>query len=211
MHPGIVVRSEASRGCGYRSVGRMYLVCDEPAKGCGKMPIPLEVCPCCGQGIEPSRAPQWLEQPERLWRDISCNAGNGSCSTCPLSAGYETGEALLIWVGKKYYKTGADFMRESRFMGVSRFIKHIPRKFVLGETWVLLAHRKACEIAPIFSEEPQWQPGIFSVFRPTRIEIIVDGTESDEVINGYIERGLTPVLIQKPDKKQSKARQGSLL
>lgn len=202
LHPGIIVRSENERGCGRRSVGRMYLVSDGRARNCGKMPVPLEVCPCCGQGIKPSRAPQWLEQPERLWSNLDCT--DGGCSTCPLSNAYETGPALLVWVGEKYYKTPQDFRHESKYMGISRFIRHIPRNFVLGETWVFLAHRKTIKLQSVF-DEPTYQPGIFSVFKPSRIEIIVDGTESHDKIDSYLKRGLTPVLIEKAKKAKSSA------
>lgn len=211
MHPGIVIREEGSRGCGRRKSGGMYLVCDGPARGCCKMPIPLEVCPCCGQGIKPSRAPQWLEQPERLWRDIDCTAGEDRCSTCPLSNAYETGPALLVWVGEKYYNSSQDFIRESRIMGISRRIKTVPRNFIVGQTWVLLAHRKAIELGGAFSKEPQWQPGIFSMFKPERIEIIVTGNEPDSVIDGYLERGLTPVLIKRDESKADAHKQEALL
>ena len=38
-------------------------------------------------------------------------------------------------------------MREASKMGVSRRITAVPRDFVVGETWVLLGHRKAIEKA----------------------------------------------------------------
>jgi hypothetical protein len=210
MHPGVVIRYEGERGCGRRKTGGLYLVADGPARGCGKLPIPLEVCPCCGQGFKPSRAPQWIEQPERLWNSLDCD--DGRCSTCPMSNAFESGPALMIWVGEKYYKTSMDFTKESALMGISRRIKHIPQKFKVGETWVLLAHRKAVEIAPLFSAKPHWQPGIFAMFLPQRIEIIIRGDEPDSVIDGYIERGLTPVLIkQKEEADEPDISQGSLL
>lgn len=126
-------------------------------------------------------------------------------------SGYrDIGPALLIWVGEKFYKSGTDFIRESRSMGISRFIQHIPKGFELGKTWVLLAHRKAIEIAPVFSPHPVWQAGIFSMFKPTRIEIIVTGKEPDSVIEDYVKRGLTPVLIQRLDEKKSDLQQPGL-
>lgn len=197
MHPAIRIVHDQKRGCGYRSTGRMYLVSDGKTRSCGKLPIPLTVCPCCGQGIRPSRAPQWLEHPERLWFDRECQVGD-QCKTCPMGRWYETGAALLIWVGEKYYSTAVDFIKESAAMGISRHINAIPRGFVVGETWVLLAHRKAYDAAIGITPEPNWQPGIFGMFKPTRIEIIVTGEEPHEVIEGYVKRGLTPVCIYKP-------------
>jgi len=197
MHPAIIVRTDHERGCGFRKKGGIYLVCDAPARHCGKMPIPLGICPCCGQGIKPSRAPLWIEQPERLWESIPCECSPDVCRNCPMSRAYETGAALLIWVGSKFYPTTEEFNRESRLMGISRRIAHIPKNFQVGETWVLLAHRNAIDAAPVMSAHPDWKPGIFAMFQPTRLEIVVRGDEPDDVIEDYIKRGLTPVMIQR--------------
>lgn len=210
MHPSVIVRFEDERGCGRRSPGRMYLVCDGVAESCGKLPIPLEICPCCGMGVKPSRAPQWLEQPERLWQDMACTADR-KCGNCPLRDGFHTGPALLIWVGEKYYKNSQDFVRESAVMGISRYIKHVPKGFEIGKTWVLLAHRKSIEIAPLFSAKAHWQQGIFSMFKPTRIEIIVKENTSDKKIEDYISRGLTPVLVKARESAVIDVHQGGLL
>ena len=53
----------------------------------------------------------------------------------------------LIWIGEQHYKTPQEFMREAAKMGVSRRITAVPRDFEIGETWVLLGHRKAVEKA----------------------------------------------------------------
>ena len=42
-------------------------------------------------------------------------------------------------------------------------------------------------------------PGIFSAFVPTALEVIVDGTESDEEIDALVKRGLTPVKVIERD------------
>lgn len=215
MHPAIIEITEGPRGCGYRDPGRMYLVSDGVSRHCGKMPIPMEVCPCCGMGIRPSRAPRMLETPYRLWDSLSCTADSEHCATCPLRDGHNPGPALLIWIGEKFYPTPEAFSKESRMMGISRYIRHIPRGFEVGKTWVLLAHRKGIALPAELFDEPTYQPAIFSVFKPTRIEIAVTGEESDEEIEGYLERGLTPVKVThwKPDKEpeeESGADQPSL-
>lgn len=211
MHAGIVVRPyEGRRGCGIRNrAGRMYLCFDGGTRGCGKMPIPLTTCPCCGNGFRYSRAPIWIEQPERLWENLSC--ASDSCKSCPLSTAYETGPALLMWVGETFYRTAGDFNKEAFSMGISRYIQHVPRRFKLGKTWVLLAHQKSQDIGGVFDTKPHWVSGIFGMFKPQRIEIMVTGDEPDSVIDNYIERGLTPVLINKPKAPENLPVQNSFV
>jgi hypothetical protein len=55
MHEAIETRVEGQRGCGFREPGELYLVCDGPGRACGKLPIPLAVCPACGGAIKPGR------------------------------------------------------------------------------------------------------------------------------------------------------------
>jgi len=58
--PEIEVRYESKRGCGWRKPGGLYLMADGPAELCGKLPIPLEICPSCGGGIKLSRGWTWV-------------------------------------------------------------------------------------------------------------------------------------------------------
>jgi hypothetical protein len=129
-----------------------------------------------------------------------------------MSRAYETGPALLIWVGSVFYATPEEFTRESRIMGISRRIARIPKKFVVGETWVLLAHLNAIDAAPIMSVHPDWRPGIFAMYRPSRIEIVVTGDETYDEIEDYLKRGLTPVkLLRQPSTSSPTATQQGLL
>lgn len=217
MHPGIRIVNEGSRGCGNRKLGGLYLVFDGPVSSCGKLPIPFEICPCCGEGIRFSRSPKWIEQPERLWNAYDCKRAKfeGGCSACPMSNAYESGPALLIWVGKKYYETPRKFVQESIAQGISRRIQSVPRGFEVGKTWVLLAHEQAVEInreiTDVDEGEPVYQAGIFGMMKPSRIEIIVTGNESDEEIEKLLERGLTPVKITKPQPEKVETTQEQLL
>lgn len=207
MHSAIIERVEAERGCGRRKKGGLYLVSDKEARDCGKMPVPFEVCPCCGGGVKPSRAPVWIAQPERLWADLPCVNKRSGCNTCPLAEGSVMGAALLLWVGEKFYPNPHDFTKEAALMGISRRIKSVPQGFVVGETWVLLAHRKAIALPVTVFSDPDsrsHQPGLFRIFLPARIEVICDGTETDEQIEGYLARGLTPVKPIYPNKKEVK-------
>jgi hypothetical protein len=53
-------RVEAKRGCGYRKPGGTYLVSDSLGRECGKLPIPLDVCPTCHAGFKPTQGWTWV-------------------------------------------------------------------------------------------------------------------------------------------------------
>jgi hypothetical protein len=99
-------------------------------------------------------------------------------------------------------------------MGICRRITNIPREFKLGETWVLLAHRKA--IATL-AEEPEqgellptnkYQSAIFSVFRPIAMEYVIKGDETQEELEKIVNRGITPVNVN-PRRSYGKVTQGA--
>lgn len=204
MHRAIRVSNETERGCGWRKVGGLYLVSDGPASGCGRFPIPLSVCPCCSAGVKPSRGWTGVNADALLSAAQPCPSPKSVCRRCPIGRAADGlfGRAGLIWIGESFYKTPDDFNTEAEMMGVSRRIPAVPREFVLGQTWVLLAHRHAIR-TPVQdpSENPMtsWigEPGIFRMFRPDRIEVIVTGHESDETIEDYLKRGLSPVKVER--------------
>jgi hypothetical protein len=70
--PTIEVRVEGKRGCGYRKPGGLYLVAGKPNAPCGRLPIPLDVCPCCHNGIKPTRGWTWV-QPKPLFAVKPCS------------------------------------------------------------------------------------------------------------------------------------------
>jgi hypothetical protein len=115
------------------------------------------------------------------------------------------GRAGLLWIGERFYPTVEAFNREASLYGVSRRISTVPREFKLGEHWVLLAHRKAYPPASLFEPSrnggDEATSGIFRVFKPTAIEVVVDGTESDEEIDALVKRGLSPVLVERVEEQ----------
>ena len=194
---------EAARGCGFRKVGGLYLVFDGPGEDCGKMPIPLWVCPTCGAGIKAARGWTWIDGDALAAeaREKACprkrkigQKKSGDCGGCPMDQDAPFGRAVLIWIGESFYATPADFQREAKAKGISRRIAAVPRGFEIGKTFVFLAHRES--VAGIDEDgKAAFFPGVFSIFRPTRIEIVCDGTESPEQIAEYEGRGLTPVRV----------------
>jgi hypothetical protein len=109
----------------------------------------------------------------------------GGCGACPL-ADAKVERAGLLWIGEKFYPTPGAWEKEAREMGISRRIKAIPRGFKIGETWIALAHIKATN----------YTPGIFRLFRPTAIEYVVKGTETETELEDMEKRGISLVKVE---------------
>jgi len=200
------------------------MVCDGEGKDCERMPIPLTICPTCSQGIKPARGWSWIDSAPilaanpcrkitRLGPVVESELGPNPgrmlfCVDCPM--GNQMGRVGLLWVGEKYYPLPADFLREAGKQGISRRIPAVPQGFKLGEHWVWLAHRKA--ITPDHEEhcaslnqettsecdcEADWTPGVFQVFKPTRLEYVVKPDDDDEKLARMVERDITLVKIEK--------------
>jgi hypothetical protein len=218
---------EARRGCGYRKVGGLYLCSDGGGVACDRLPIPCEVCPTCGHGIKQARGWTWI--------DVAAFVGgvHRDCSdqfACPLCmATSEMGKAGLIWIGERFYKTPFAFASEAAELGVSRRIKVIPRNFVVGETWILLAHPRVihvpgcanCDHEPTVHNSntgelipacgvvgcmckgwaSRYLPAIFKVWRPSRVERLFweSQRDSDEVMES-MKKGIIPIFVPDGDK-----------
>jgi hypothetical protein len=199
----IETRIEGKRGCGYRKPGGLYLIGPPTGHNCCKLPFPLTICPCCGAGIRPARAWTWVNS-EKLFRDEPCVAPlQADLARCPLSRPQDLGTAGLVWIGEKFYPTPESFLKEAREMGISRRIGTVPKDFKLGETWVLLAHRKGIIAEETYEGAFQiqnvqhiWRPAIFSVFKPTAVEYVVKGNETEEDLERIVKRGLTPIVVK---------------
>lgn len=184
---------DQERGCGWRKPGGLYLVAPEAGIQCGRLPVPLDVCPSCGQGIKFSRSWTWID-PTRLATQNPCNLENcGGVLACPLSDKRlkERQRDGLIWIGKEHYPTVQSFVTEEHRLGISRRIKSVPRGFVPGETWVWLAHLEAVP------RREGWTPGAFMIFLPRTVEYVTTGKETDEELSKLVDRGITPVKIER--------------
>jgi hypothetical protein len=206
---------EAKRGCGYRKVNGIYLVGGGIGVPCDRLPFHLDVCRTCGQGIKQSRGFTWVNV-EHLFggphyvgtlpfpmKLEPCD----EAKTCPLCGRpQEMGRAGLLWIGEQFYKTPQDFIREGIELGFSRRIRTVPRGFQPGETYVLLAHPKACTVEEPLSElfpnetVTRQKPGIFYVWLPQRIEkILLESQRDSEEIEDLRKRGITPVFVPDED------------
>lgn len=177
------ITDEPERGCGFRKAGGIYLCSSGMGYPCGKLPLPLDICPTCGSGIHFARSWTWIN-PQPLFAHVPCQIDN-YCGICP--AANPPARAGLLWVGERTYKTPDAFTAEAMKLGVSRRIKAVPRDFKLGEAWVFVAHIKACG----------GNPGIFHAFKPQRIEYAIDGTESEEDLTALEKRGLTLIKLER--------------
>lgn len=190
MNKLIQIRTEAARKCGRRDkLGALYMVdFESELRPCGRLPVSLEVCPTCGCGPKPSRQWTWVDGDALLApaKEEPCAAG--SCSGCALSdSGPAIGRAGMLWVGEAFYPSPVEFMLEARAQGISRRVNFLPHGFKLGETWVILAHIRGT---------PDGKPGAFFVYRPRAVEVVCNGAEAPEVLEAYVKRGITPVVIR---------------
>lgn len=187
---------EKKRGCGYRKVGGVYLVCPPIGMDCDRLPFELTVCPCCGAGIKFSRGFTWIE-PVKLFEgdhpyhkdmingEMAVSYGCQCLKLCPVcypethfvNTDGKSIKAGLLWVGEKHYSVES-FSAEAGELGISKRIAAVPHGFEVGKTWVFLAHKKAIQPNAVkflnsndAGEDPK--AAIFMAFRPQAIEKIV--------------------------------------
>lgn len=77
----IVESLESARGCGYRKEGGLYLVAGNDGVPCGRLPIPLKRCPCCGEGVKFTRGVTWIDP--RRFGSNECRFGGDCENACP--------------------------------------------------------------------------------------------------------------------------------
>ena len=214
MDGRVITKFERRRGCGYRKKGGIYLVGSGMAMTCKKLPLPLDVCPACHSGIKPSRGFTYINANE-LFKEaheqyLLSKGEFSSCSFCPIIT-VGTGDPKwdkvgLLWIGERFYPTPQEFIAEAGLMEISRRIPAVPRDFKVGETWVFLAHRKAVPGKfHLWFPNEETKPGIFYIFRPTAVEIVVNGDETEEEIDRLIQRGLTPVKVERAEDPEQES------
>jgi hypothetical protein len=103
----------------------------------------------------------------------------------------------LLWVGDKFY-TANEFRAEALRQGISKRIGAIPRGFKVGETWILLAHIKGGTRSISIGEDQtaiEKFPAIFHAFKPSRIEYVVTGLETETELKAMEDRGITLIEV----------------
>jgi len=197
---------ESMRGCGFRKVGGLYMCGEGASMACDRLPYELVICPTCGAGVKFSRGFQWLDWLKYAGPHLDkCRDVQAICPIC-----FPDGKPQpygLLWIGDQFYTPEA-FIAEALKMGVSRRIAAIPRKLKLGETWVILAHIKACGTRQVIvSDQPGEShpeteniPGVFYAFRPQRIEkLIWESDAKPELLEDLEKSDITPIIIPDGD------------
>lgn len=191
--PTVHIRYEPERGCGYRKPGGLYFVSKGAGSTCCRLPFELKVCPTCGQGVKFSRGFTWINSDLFLTTFCTDQKNVG----CP--ADWINEKLGLLWVGEKYY-TVDSFTRESNAIGISKRIASVPNDFVVGETWIALAHIKAV-VKFVVGESGKMQakfaPGVFMFFRPTAVEYVIAPGDTDAKLDALEKRGFTLVDARK--------------
>ncbi len=184
---------EAKRGCGYRKVGGLYLCGSGITTTCDRLPFPIEYCPVCGSGIKFTQGFTWIDWYAFAGKHADCKEKyNIICLLCDPIMNEKYG---LLWVGEAYYSPVL-FIKEALEMGVSKRIPFIPKELKLGETVVLLAHKKVFYQAEGNDGKPHEYPGIFYTFKPTTIEMPIYESElTEEKREELIKRNITPISI----------------
>jgi len=209
---------EPIRGCGFRKVGGVYLIGTGMAVPCDRLPLPLEVCPVCGQGIKVTTGFTTIS-PTNLFGGEHKNCSDIAPKSCPVcNPEIAEEKAVLMWVGSKFYSPQS-FIEESEKMGVSKRIPFIPKDLNIGEAWIYLAHKEAglkpSEKKPITKKFTTNQglkgivtkypplkscPAIFYAFKPTGVEkLIWKKDATDKNLEDLKKRGITPVVIPDGD------------
>lgn len=207
----IHVRRDRERGCGWRKPGGTYLVSGGLGEPCGKLPLALERCPTCSHGIKFTRGWTWIDG-DALLSAKDCKTNNDSCLSCPgLTPNPKLKKAGLLWIGEQFYKTPGDWIREAHSQGISRRISAVPNDFVVGETWVFVAHLKAiAEVCTMPDTRKcdickgscwHYTPAVFQIFCPQAIEYVVKDDDTEEELRRKVERGITLVRIERVESQ----------
>lgn len=191
----IETRHEAKRGCGYRQPGGLYVVSGGEGVEVKCLPIPLHVCPTCNQGIKPTRSFQWINPAVLLPQLVDCRTCHERPGPGCLISKALIGKQGLMWIGSKFY-TPQFFMQEARKMGISKRIPAVPKDFKLGEHWIYLGHREAIKPADMNDSEATATPGIFTIFKPTAIEYVVNKKDTKKKLKSLEKRGIKLVDVK---------------
>ena len=184
----VVESIEAARHCGYRTPGKtgvgIYLMGDGIEVPCQRLPYPLHICPTCGGGIKFSRAFTWIDPIELFskgrtdGRECPQIAGErqlSECRTCPMNPDNCHPKAGLLWVGEKFY-TPQEFLAESKMMGISKRVPAVPRGLKIGTHRIYLAHVRGY----YGRGDTEASAGIFMVFKPTHVDLVIGTDEVPE-------------------------------
>jgi hypothetical protein len=207
-------RIESARPSGHRTPGHFYLVGKIAEFYCCQLPIPLPVDMMPKAGIVP--VPEaFIRSRLKACRKNDCP---GSRTRVNPFEENSLNTAGMVWVPESYYPSAAIYVQEARQRGYQVHIKSPHCGIKPGQSWVLLAHRKAIVdyargMGGWVDEEGEahtevgYKPGIFGMFKVDAIEYVIprvyqDGekTYTDDIVKA----GIIPVkVIHEEDLKKN--------
>jgi len=198
----INIAIEKIRGCGYRKINGLYLVGRGFPVSCDRLPYILDICPTCGHGIKPNEGFTWINGLNFFKNNCK---GKSECHPdCPICFPKDERYGLM-WVGNSFY-TPSSFIEEGKKLGVCKRIPFLPKQLVLGESWVLLAHRKAGmkkmkDKNSLTGENEKVCNAIFYSFKPERAEMLITESKSKNkrFVHKLIRRSITPIIVPDDD------------
>ena len=201
---------ETERECGYRKIGGLYLV-GEPglAAPCDRLPLAIVPCSTCGAEPRFTRSIAAIN-PKALWgHHAVADEPSGIHPQEPGPCGETDAVCIpsekgwLMWVGREY--TVESFRKEADLQGVSKRIHAIPKDLELGVDWVYLAKQRLIPgssqmwLPGEAEERAGYGPGVFEVFRPTRVEKVVSDLSGQDTLDELYAQGVTPVTVSQGD------------
>lgn len=230
MSYAIVDVYDQKRLCGWRHPG-FYITSKAMSRECGKFPLALAPCDCCGLQVKLTRGLQKVNV-HNLFAKADCDSDRIFCRLCLAN---RTEWGYLIGIGHKHYKHHQLFESEAMEQGVSKRIAFpLPRDFKVGESVVLLGHPKVfVDLVPestielpvpeIDEDAPQKAlpmidgnalttgrmiakdiPAVIMAFIPERVEYVVGGSEPLSFLQTLFDQGVTLVNVHRVEEKQAK-------
>lgn len=198
---------ESIRGCGYRTVGSMYLVGGGMALPCDRLPMGLDECPVCGNIPHFIRSVQKIDPLSMFGphekKICKCKS---ICPLCNPETKPRDIPNYLMWVGSDY--TNKSFIKEANKMGVSKKINSLPKDLVVGKSWIYLARQNMIDDDVAYHpKKTKKKDAIFFAFVPQKVEYLMEkkkkGEYSKEELSEIKEckkRGITIVWVEKTPK-----------
>lgn len=183
------------RGCGLRQQGGFYLIGDPPTETTRFFPKSLQ-CGCGLDVMRPSRSVQGFF-PARIWPSLTIDGPAN-----PLFKFEKDQKAWAVTIDVRNYPTPGAYFEEALRMGISRRLNNgMPKGFVLGESFAFIIHSKAIRVG-IESPDAKgedvvdgYKPGFVACFKPTAIQYVVHGGESEAYLRSLVEKGITLVNV----------------
>lgn len=180
------------RRAGWRKPGGLYLRADNLPAACGKLPIRLDVCPVCGEGIKFARGFKWIN-PQELTKFRDCSLNTLCDGSCLLREPAD--KSGMMWIGYRFYPSPAEFRQEAAEQGVSIRVRTLPHGFEVGETQVFLAHNRV----QMGQKKRDIAPAVFTMFVPKLVEYVISGDETEEELEKLVARDILPVHVQRAE------------